>query len=131
VMGATPWVAWIGACTGAASLAWNIYLKLTSGARLVVTAFPNIIMMPPPPGNPKFVSVTVQNVGTAATTLTSLTLQVYDSTWKRKRRKASSNFVVVNYQGPGLPFKLEVGGDWRALVPQDERFENLLNSDKV
>jgi hypothetical protein len=130
-MGATPWVAWIGACTGIASLAWNIYVKLTSGARLVVTAFSNMIMMPPPPGDPKFVSVTVQNTGTAATTLTNLTLQVYDSSWKRKRRKAASNYVIVKYEGPPLPCKLEVGGQWSARVPQDERFEELLNSDKV
>jgi hypothetical protein len=130
-MEATPWIAWFGACTGVASLAWNIYIKTTAGARLVVTAFPNIIMLPGPPGDPRFVSVTVHNVGTAATTLTNLTLQVYDSTWKRKRRKASSNFVVVNYQGPTLPYKLEVGGEWRAFVPQDERFRVLLASDKV
>ena len=97
----------------------------------MVTAFANIIMMPPPPGNPKFLSVTVQNVGTAATTLTNLTLQVYDSKWKRKRREASSNYVVVNYQGPALPCKLEVGGEWRALMPQDERFNELLTSDKL
>jgi hypothetical protein len=129
--GATPWVAWIGACTGVASLAWNIYVKLTSGARLVVTAFPNMIMMPREPGNPKYVSVTVQNVGTAATTLTNLTLQIYESKWKRRRRKASSNYVVVNYQGPALPHKLEVGSEWRALVAQDDRFAELLNSDKL
>jgi hypothetical protein len=130
-MEATPWVAWIGACTGVASLAWNIYVKATSGARLVVTAFPNMIMMPRPPGNPKFLSVTVQNVGTAATTLTNLTLQVYDSTWKRKRQQASSNYVVVNYQGPQLPCKLEVGSEWRALVAQDERLNELLTADKL
>lgn len=130
-MGATPWVAWIGACTGIVSLVWNIYLKLTSGARLVVTAFPNYVIMPRLPGNPTFVSVTVRNIGTATTTLTNLTLQVYDSLWKRKRRKASSNYVIVKYEGPALPSKLEVGGEWRALVPQDERLEELLNSDKV
>lgn len=85
-MEATPWLAWIGACTGVASVAWNVYVKVTSGARLVVTAFPNIVMMPAPPGNPKFVSVTVQNIGTATTTLNNLTLVVYDSRWTRKWR---------------------------------------------
>ncbi len=130
-MEAVPWVAWVGACTGVASLAWNIYTKVTSGARLSVTALPGMVQMPPPPGNPTLMSVTVRNVGTAPTTLTNLTLQVYDSPWKHKRRKASSNYVVVNYEGIALPCKLEVGGEWRALMRQDDRFEKLLASGKL
>jgi hypothetical protein len=130
-MEATPWVAWIGACTGIASLAWNIYVKVTSGARLVVTAFPNMIIVPRTAGNPKYVSVTVQNVGTTATTLTNLTLQGYDSTRKRKRRNASSNYVVVNYRGPTLPHKLEAGAEWRATFLQDAQLNTLLSSGKL
>ena len=60
-MAATPWAAWIGACTGFASLAWNIFVKLTSGARLAVAAYPDYVVRPAPPGDPRFVSVTVRN----------------------------------------------------------------------
>lgn len=87
--------------------------------------------MPPPPGNPIFMSVSVRNTGSATTTLTNLSLQIYESRWERKRHRASSNFVVVNYEGPALPSKLEVGAEWRALMRQDDRFNELLASGKL
>jgi hypothetical protein len=130
-MSATQWAAWVGACSGLCSLLWNIYTKLTSGPKLDVTAFPGMKMMPPPPNNPTFLSVTVHNVGTATTTITNLGLCTYESWWARKRRKGSQHFVVANYQGPALPLKLEVGGEWRALMEQDGRFDKLLLSDKL
>ncbi|MCC7175801.1 MAG: hypothetical protein IT159_11445 [Bryobacterales bacterium] len=130
-MEAVPWVAWIGACTGVASLGWNVYTRMTAGPHLRVSALPGMKQMPPPAGNPTFLSVSVRNVGTAPTTLTNLSLQVYDSRWKRMRHMASSNFVVVNYVGPALPFKLDVGAEWRAFMRQDEGFDELLATGKL
>src|SRR6267154_1020923 len=101
-MNATQWAAWVGALGAVANAGWNIYAKTKEGARLVLTAYPDMILMPPPRGDPKHVSVTVHNVGTAATTLTNLTLQTYESKWKQRRRKATAHYVVVNYQGPAL-----------------------------
>jgi hypothetical protein len=130
-METVPWVAWVGACTGVASLGWNIYTKATSGPRLVVKALAGMEKHPSPPGDPTFMSVIVRNIGIAPTTLTNLTLQVYDSHWKRKRHRASANYVIANFEGIPLPCKLEVGGEWRAIMRQDERFEKLLAAEKL
>jgi hypothetical protein len=130
-MNATQWAAWVGALGAVANACWNIYAKSKEGPCLVLTAYPDMIFMPTPPGDPKHVSVTVHNVGTLATTLTNLTLQTYDSKWKQRRRKATGHFVVINYQGPALTYKLEVGTQWQALVKQDERLDALLADDKV
>jgi hypothetical protein len=127
-MSPTDLAAWVGATSGLGGLLWNIYLKRSAGPKLAITAIANMVMMPAPPGNPKYLSVTVRNVGTATTTLNNLTLQVYTSSWRRRRRKAATNFVVANYQGPQFPYKLEVGSEWRALMPQDDRFRHLLDA---
>jgi hypothetical protein len=64
-MKTTELVAWIGATTGLASLIWNIYIKATANRpKLVVKAYANMVQMPPPPGNPKFLRMTVQNIFT-------------------------------------------------------------------
>src|SRR5882762_1508321 len=68
----TELAAWIGATTGLASLLWNIYTKLIAGPKLTVTAFANLVQRPAPPGDPRFLRITVQNVGTATTTITNL-----------------------------------------------------------
>ena len=130
-MEATPWVAWVGACSGIASLAWNIYTKMTSGPRLKITAISGMKQRPPPPGDPTYLSVTVRNTGTATTTLTTVSLHVYGSFWKRKRRKASSTFLVVNFVRGKVPFKLEVGLEWTGIMEQGERLDELLASNKL
>jgi hypothetical protein len=129
-MSATPWVAWVGACTGVASLAWNIYTKLTSGPKLRVTAVAGMVMMPPPPNNPRFLKVTVQNNGSAPTTITNLCFHRYDSWWSKiKRRSLNPSGVLNHFRGPQFPHKLEVGTEWSALMEQDASFDEWLRSD--
>src|ERR1700732_3100358 len=121
-MNATPWVAWIGACSGLGSLLWNIYTKLTSGARLRVTASAGMILVPPPPRNPRILEITLQNIGTVTTTITNLTFHSYGSRWKRFKNRADVNAVINTYSGPQFPHKLEVGGQWVATMEQDDKF---------
>jgi hypothetical protein len=131
-MEAVPWVAWVGACTGVASLGWNIYTKVTSGARLVVTVQTGMKKArPSPPGDPTFMGFIVRNVGTVPTTLATVSLRLYDSRWERIRRKESWSCVVTSCEGDPLPYKLEVGGEWRAFMPQDGRLEKVLASGKL
>ena len=148
-MTATELAAWAGATSGVGSLLWNVYTKLTSGPRLTVTAFANMVQMPPPPGNPRFLKITVQNIGTATTTLTNLGFDLYPSRWaklyykpkvikfvhrtrlsKLLRRPDITAAVLNEFQGPRLPYKLEVGGEWQALMQQDETFNEWLKSDE-
>jgi hypothetical protein len=130
-MNATTLAAWVGACSGLGSLIWNIYTKLTSGPKLRVAAFAGMVMMPPPPNNPTFLKITVQNVGTAPTTLTNITLHQYASRWSRFRNRATFSAVLNNYKGPQFPHKLEIGAEWSGLMEQDERFGELLKGDSV
>ncbi len=127
----TEVAAWIGAVSGMGGVFWNVYLKLTSGPKLDVTATAGMVQMPPPRGDPLFMMITVRNRGTAATTLTNVCLSVFDSWWKRKRNNASLNFIVLNSVGPPLPLKLEVGDEWRTTMKQDDGFDELLRTNQV
>jgi hypothetical protein len=128
-MSPTPWVAWVGACTGVASLIWNIYKGVTTGPRLRVTALANMLKMPSPPGKPRFLRVTVQNFGNATTTITNLCFHRYDSFWKRIRNRPEDPSAVLNtYQGPQLPHKMDAGTEWVAVMQQDESFDEWMKS---
>src|SRR5258708_24201995 len=138
-MKTTELVAWIGATTGLASLIWNIYTKVTANRpKLVVKAYANMVQMPSPPKNPRFLRVTVQNVGTASTTLTNLEFFKLVPRWKRllyrlhlKKRGEEIHAILNDYRGPQIPHKLEVGSEWVALMEQDAGFEDLLKTDKL
>ena len=128
----------MGATTGLASLLWNIYTKLTAGPKLTVTAFANMVQMPTPPGNPRFLKITVQNIGTATTTLTNLEFFTFVSRWARflsraklTRRSDEKHAVLNDYRGPQFPHKLEVGSEWQALMQQDGRFDEWLKTEKL
>ena len=83
-MKTTELVAWIGATTGIASLGWNIYTKITANRpKLVAKAYANMIQMPPTPKNPRYLRITVQNIGTAPTTLTNVEFFEAIPRWKR------------------------------------------------
>jgi hypothetical protein len=127
-MNATELAAWVGASTGLLSLGWNIYLKLSSGPKLAVTAFAGMVMMPPPPHNPRILKITVQNVGTSPTTITNLTFHTYDSWWRRFRRRPSVSAVLNHYRGPDMPHMIEVGGEWVAVMEQEGEFNEWLGS---
>lgn len=135
----TDLVAWIGASTGVASLFWNIYTKITANRpKLIVRAYANMVQMPPPPKNPRFLRITVQNNGTAPTTLTNVEFFRMLPLWKRllcklrpKMRTGETHAVLNDYRGPQIPHKLEVGTEWVALVQQDDSFEDWLNTDRL
>ena len=130
LMNPTQFAAWLGACTGVASLVWNIYVKLTAGPKLMVSARPGYKTMPPRQGDPDYLNITVSNVGTDPTTLKNLSLHVYVSN-RRKNMKTGRAFVITTFEGPRLPYKLEVGGEWRAVMEQKADFEDLLNTGRL
>jgi len=135
----TELVAWIGASTGVASLIWNIYSKLTANRpRLVVKAYANMVQMPPPPKNPRFLRITVQNNGTTPTTITNVEFFKMLPLWKRvlsrfrpKMRAGEIHAVLNDYKGPQIPYKLEVGSEWVGLMEQDAKFEDWLSTDRL
>jgi hypothetical protein len=138
-MKTTELVAWIGATTGIVSLGWNIYTKITANRpKPVVKAYANMVQMPPPPKNPRFLRITVQNNGTAPTTLTNVEFFDIIPRWKRilyrlhlKKRGEEVHAVLNDYRGPQIPHKLEVGTEWVALMEQNKKFEDWLETDKL
>lgn len=138
-MKTTGLVAWIGATTGIASLGWNIYAKITANRpKLVAKAYANMILMPPPPKNPRYLKIIVQNIGTAPTTLTNVEFFEAITSWKwvlsklrPKMRVGEIHAIMNDYRGPKIPLKLEVGSEWTALMEQDAKFEDWLKADKL
>ncbi len=98
---------WVGATTGVVSLGWNIYLKVSSGPKLAIAAYSGMIVMPPPPGNPRLLSVTVQNVGTVPTTVTNLSIHTYKSKRQAKTQMGEFNAVAATFYNQKYPFPLK------------------------
>jgi hypothetical protein len=110
-----------------------MYTKWASGPKLRVTAFAGMVMRPAPPGDPRILKITVQNVGTGPTTITNVVFEIYPSRWARFRRRPSDPSAVLNtYQGPQLPHKLDIGGQFVAVMEEDQEFNKwLLSSGNV
>jgi hypothetical protein len=119
-------VAMVGATTGIASLGWNIYSKITANRpKLVVKAYANMVQMPPPPKNPRFLRITVQNIGTAPT-ITNVEFYRVIPRWKRllyrlhlKKRGEEIHAIINDYRGAQIPHELEVGSEWVTLMEQE------------
>src|SRR4051794_30331762 len=110
-MNATTLAAWVGASTGVASLFWNVYVKVSAGPRVEASAYAGMIVMPPPPGNPKFLKINVRNNGTVPTTISNYGIVQYKSFWSRFRKtalNASYTAVITNHTGPRCPQKLGI-----------------------
>jgi hypothetical protein len=149
-MKVTEIAAWVGAITGPSALLWDFFKWKTSGPKLVVSAWANMIKMPSPPNNPRFLKIVVQNVGTSATTITNGNFFRYRSGWRRFRWRRPvlkfmhvtrlvklfpnskiQAFVLATFEGPQVPYKLEVGGEWNVLMQQDEPFEAFLEDEEL
>lgn len=125
----TYWAAWVGAATGVFSLAWNVFLKVTSGPKLKANAYAGMVIMPPPSGDPYFLRIVVRNVGSAPTTITNYTLHSFKglrSRFRKTEANAAKNAVVTQYIGKQCPTKLDVGEEVSILVEHDSRFEEWL-----
>jgi hypothetical protein len=126
-MNATQWAAWVGACTGVVGFGWQVFTWVRTGPRLILKALAN--QFKPErfegPGHPPFLRITVENRGTAPTTIKSLTVETYLSRWARFRRRGST---LGEYEGPKLPHKLEIGGDFVIQIRQREEFNNWISS---
>ncbi|HTD22500.1 MAG TPA: hypothetical protein VK738_07590 [Terriglobales bacterium] len=130
-MNITQWVAGVGACTGVASLSWNIYLKLSSGPKLCVQAWAGMVKRPAPPGDPKYLKVSIQNIGTAPTTLTNYGFYQYASEKDRSRHKPETAAVLNIYQGAVVPYRLAVGDEATIFMEHNLEFDRALQKGVV
>ncbi len=123
-----------GAITGSVAVLWDVYKWKTAGPKLRMTVTPNMIMVTPGigvqrtgPYGGRNISVDVTNVGNARTTLKSLTVACYSSTFQRWLKRPAKNFVVVNTGDfcKNLPCQLDVGDVWKPLLPQDNLMRDI------
>jgi hypothetical protein len=128
-MNFTQWAAYVGACSGLASLIWNIYSRVTTGPKLQLTAYVGKVKMPPPPNNPPYLRISVRNVGTQPTTITRVSFFRYRSLWQRiQYRPLSPAGVLMKFSGPPLPHRLDVGEEWAATTEQDANLDAWVRS---
>ena len=128
-MTATDVAAWIGALTGTGVLLWDIFKWVHSGARIKVSAAPNMTGYGNAAqllGNKTCVAVEATNVGHSKTTVTHLVGFHYKSWWRRLfRRKPSTTFFVPDPQPGRLPHVLDAGERWLGMIEQNAELENM------
>jgi hypothetical protein len=100
-----------------------------------------MIQLQPPQNAQKdlrFLIMTVQNIGSATTSLTIFEFFRTIPKWQRfltkfhfKKRANETRAVLNLYSGPQLPHKLEVGSEWVGLMVQDEEFEDWLKTERL
>jgi len=128
-MNATDIAAWVGAITGSCIFLWDIFKWLHGGARVIVSASPNMIAYGAAvaiAGDTDSVVVEATNIGDAKTTITHLVGFYYDSWLKRLfRLKPTKSFFVFN-PGPGtLPHVLDRGERWLGLMEQNKDLQRM------
>ena len=128
-MTATDVAAWIGALTGTGVLLWDIFKWVHSGARIKVSAAPNMIGYGGAAqllGNKTCVVVEATNIGQSKTTITHLAGFHYKSWWRHLlRRKPSKAFFVANPTPGKLPHMLDIGERWLGMIEQNEDLEKM------
>jgi hypothetical protein len=132
-MTTTTVVAWIGAVSGVSGLVWDFFKWKTAGPKLRLSVKTGMIRRFD--GHPgledraeRRVVLWVRNVGTAATTVTTVGFATYESWWNRRRLRRIEGFVMdLN----GLPHKLDDGAQWDSSFVQTEDFDGRLASGKL
>jgi hypothetical protein len=139
-MTGTQWLAWVGAFTGPLSLGWQVFTWVRTGPRLRVTTliFTTNEWVSGPINYKRYgfevpvVRITVENRGTAPTTIKSLLCETYPSRWARFRRRESMPYgFLEGHEGPPLPYRLEGGGYFVAWVRQNEELTKWIMSRKL
>jgi len=122
----TEFFAGYSAIVATAVATWNVITYLRDGARLRVTAHPNMKLMGSGVvDNNMYITVNVANVGNRATTIQTLGMYTFKSRWHRWRRKHENLAWVINCSPPGntCPHVLDPGHKFMGLALQSEDVE--------
>ena len=110
---------------------WNIYQWWSRGPKLSGYSGINMMILNDPSRNPDqmYVTFNIANRGTADTYITNIGFFGYDSVVAYWRGRPSFTAVVVHSMPAcPLPGPLPVGGEWRSMMIQDDKVENLTRS---
>lgn len=117
-MAATDIAAWLGAIAGSMALLLDYIKWLRSGARLAVSANPNMLPLESThkrPAEPHMV-VWVRNTGDAPTTLTAIAFEHYTNQFWRMIRRRSTAGIILRPDPEPLPKVLAPGEQWTTVV---------------
>ena len=124
----SDYAAWWGVTIATLALVWNIVTALRSGARLEVTAKPNMQSFPPNPGEEdnSYIYVKAINRGNSATTITNFCGYSADSFRDRIRKNKRQHFMVHNAPDASpIPCKLNPGDEWYGYANQELVFKKV------
>lgn len=120
-MNITEIAAWWGACVATLLLLWDVFKWRYTGAELAVDVMP---YMPFFDDNGEFVSdkntigITVSNIGTTSTTLTSVVACSYETRWHELIRKET--YIAGWPSWFDLPVVVRPGEQWSCYLDQSE-----------
>jgi hypothetical protein len=116
----SDYAAWWGAIIATLALVWNIIVAVRAGARLHVTATPNMQIFPLAPGEEDrtYIHVNAINRGNSATTITHFCGYRFDNLWDLIRNKKQHFIVNGTSDGLPVPYKLAPGDEWRGIADQ-------------
>jgi hypothetical protein len=125
----TDVAAWVGAITGSLVLLWDVFKWVHSGARVRVSAAPNmraygsaLALL----GTKTCIAVEASNVGQAKTTITHVVGFHYTSpVHKFLQRKPLKSIIVPDPKLGAVPHALDVGERWLGMMEQNEEIEEL------
>lgn len=123
----SDYAAWWGAVIATLALVWNIIAALRAGARVHVTASPNMQMFPPNPSeeNKQYIHISAVNRGSSATTITHFLGYSADNLWSLLRNK-KQHFIVNGADGSSsVPMKINPGDEWCGIADQDAVMEGF------
>jgi hypothetical protein len=118
LVAATDIAAWLGAVAGSLALLFDYIKWLRSGARLTVSANPNMLLLESTrnrPAEPHMV-VWVRNTGDAPTTLTAMAFEHYPNHFWRMVRRRSTAGIILRPDPEPLPKVLAPGEQWTTVV---------------
>ena len=117
-------VAWWGAIVATIVLLWDIYKWKASGPKLRLEVLPDRVIYNDPEREGKiFISFQAQNIGSQPTTISSLYLRSYSSTYNRLLRRSNKAAYVKPDTVYPLPYVLDPGKVWEAFIIQSQDIE--------
>jgi len=121
--------AWWGAIVASVVLLWDIFKWFTKGAKIIVTATPNMQIVNHAEGRldeGMLIFVEAINIGDMPTTITHLAFFQYESLFKKWRNKPNTQGAILR-QGIGyeLPHLLNPGERWTGNIDQNDIIEKV------
>lgn len=117
---ASDYAAWWGATIATLALIWNIVVAIRSGARIHVTATPNMQVFPPNPGeeDSSYIFINAVNRGNSATTITHFCGYQANTFWDLIKNNKQHFIVNGTPDGLPVPHKVAPGDEWRGVANQ-------------